>query len=73
MHKDIKEDRFQGGEELVNAEEVSILRRKIESLQYQNEINIQRLFALELEDEQRRKELIEKDKILKRMSKKIKN
>lgn len=45
-----------------SAEEVIMLYEKIESLQYQNEINIQRSHTLELEDEKKRKELCDKEK-----------
>ena len=44
--------------------EVSIFHKRIDSLTCQNKVNVQRLHALESEDEQRRKELIERDKMI---------
>ena len=49
----------------VSSEEVIKLYEKIESLQYQNEINIQRLCTLELEDKKKQKELNDKEKMIK--------
>ena len=50
----------------MSAEEFFILHDKINSLKYQNEINIQSVFTLELEDEKMWKELFKKEKILKK-------
>ena len=53
-------------DESVSVEEFLTLRDKINSLKYQNKINLQRLFTLELEDKKMRKELFKKERILKK-------
>ena len=50
----------------VSAEEVTMLHEKIDSLQHQNEVNTHRLHTLELDDERMRKELHDKEKLIKK-------
>ena len=47
-----------------NSKEVGTLYERIDSLICQNEVNIQRIYTLECKDEQRRKELLDKDVII---------
>ena len=60
MCEEIEEDKALEGEEIIKEEDVRALSGKIASSQYQNGTNIQRLCVLESEDEQIRKELLNK-------------
>ena len=57
----------------VSSKELEILKEKIDSLQYQNEVNVQHLHKMVKVKEQLRKDAIEKDKKSRGLKRRMKN